>query len=83
MKISNLVVSAAVSVSGVLGLITYPGYSNPLGNGYYQRTNPLGNGYVQDSNPLGNGYVQDTNPLGNGYVQDKSVFGFWVWFVCD
>lgn len=71
-------IAAAFTIGGLVGIAaTAPAqYSNPLGEGYYQRTNPLGDGYIQDTNPLGDGYIQDTNPLGDGYVQDKGVFGY-------
>ena len=65
MKISKLLVAAALSFSGFLGFVP-SAQSNPYAPGYYQRSNPYADGYIQDS-----------NPYADGYVQDKSVFGFW------
>ena len=65
MKISKLLVAAALSFSGFLGFVP-SAQSNPYAPGYYQRSNPYADGYIQDS-----------NPYADGYVQDKSVFGYW------
>ena len=64
MKISKLLVAAALSFSGFLGFVP-SAQSNPYAPGYYQRSNPYADGYIQDS-----------NPYADGYVQDKSVFGY-------
>ena len=46
MKISNLVVATAVSISGLLGVVSfavaYPGYSNPGLPGYVQDKSVFG-----------------------------------------
>ena len=65
MKISKLLVAAALSFSGFLGFVP-SAQSNPYAPGYYQRSNPYADGYIQDS-----------NPYADGYVQDKSLFGYW------
>ena len=69
MKFSNLIFSAVLSVSGLVGISSFV-------SAYQRPGNPSAPGYFQRNNPAAPGYIQNRNPAAPGYVQDKGVFGF-------